>query len=706
MAAAGAVQIAYRSGAAAGPLGRFALTVGPDGGARLEHRGVTGLRVWTARIERAVWSRLADDLERSGFPAIEPAPVPPGDPLRELTVEPLGALSFGWDDPALGAVFRVLDALVRQVGGGALRSTADELPDLVHDRAREAEVAEPASVESGAAAFGTVEGRPAAVVVGDEVRIFALPDRTPLGAAIPGRTPARAAALGRDLLATAGDDRVIRVRDARTGEVLHARTGPGAPVAGVAAAEAGGRALVLAAAGGEVRLWAGGDAADLGARSVYDGALTSVRHARVGDRDLICAGGDDGNVRLWDAEGGPATTLRGHTGWVNAVALTGDTVASGGADRVVRLWDPVGGGERHALTGHTGSVTGVALSPGGLVASCSLDGTVRTWDAATGEPLAVRPADSGWLTDVAFVRTGEGPAVVTAGEDGSVRLWEAVSGAPIATLTSGSVPTGVATTTAGGRWVVAAGHKDGSLRVWNDGTLARTIPGTDGAVTSVAFGPGGLISGTDDGTVRVHDVGDGRELQVLTPHTAPVLALALDGDLLVSGGADGAVRTWDAPSGAPLARLRGHLAGVTAVATGRTGERVVIASAGYDRVVRTWDAATGGPLLAIHGHTHPVFALAFGEGLLASASYDGVVRVWEPATGAQVALLPGNDGPVRAMRFEGNSLAVATEDGTVRVWRLPEGELTDEAKVAQTPLAVSFSEGRPWVAGDQGPEPV
>jgi WD40 repeat protein len=706
MAGAGAVQIGYRSGALTDPLGRFELTVRPDGGAQLDHRDVTGLRVWTARLEHAVWARLIDALDRAGFPAVEPAPIPPGAVTRELTVEPGGTLAFDWGDtaePALGDVFRVLDALVRQVSGGAVRSTLDELPRVVHGSVRATELAEPDSVPSGAAAFGVVDGRPACVVARDRVRTFALAG-TPLGDPIPGRAPSRAVALAAegDLLATAGDDGTIRVRNARTGAVLHARTGHRGPVAAVAAI---GAALLSAGGDGTIRTWSGETAVELA--DVACG-LTSLRHARVGERELLCAGADDGAVRLWDAGGEPAGTLRGHSGWVNAVALGEHDgqglVVSGGADRTVRVWDVADGRELRALTGHTDSVTGVALSAAGgrtLAGSCSLDGTVRTWDAATGEPLADWPAASGWLSAVDLVPTPGGPVAVTAGTD--VRLWDALSGAPLGTLAAESTPTAVTSATVAGRWVVAAGYTDGALRVWSDGTLALTIPGTDGAITAVAFGPGGLVSGTDDGTVRLHDVGDGGELTVPTPHPAPVLSLTFAGDLLISGGADGGVRVWHAPSGRPQARLRGHTAGVTTVATGRVGVDLVIASAGYDRVVRTWDAATGRPRLAIHGHMYPVYALAFGDGMLASASYDGVVRVWDPATGAGIASLPGHDGPVRGMCFDESRVAVATEDGTVRLWHLPAGELVGVFKVPDTPLAVCFADGHPYVATEQGP---
>jgi hypothetical protein len=55
------------------------------------------------------------------------------------------------------------------------------------------------------------------------------------------------------------------------------------------------------------------------------------------------------------------------------------------------------------------------------------------------------------------------------------------------------------------------------------------------------------------------------------------------------------------------------------------------------------------------------------------------------------------------MCFDESRVAVATEDGTVRLWHLPAGELVEVFKVPDTPLAVCFADGHPYVATEQGP---
>jgi hypothetical protein len=72
----------------------------------------------------------------------------------------------------------------------------------------------------------------------------------------------------------------------------------------------------------------------------HEGGVGSV--AVSGDGQTIVSRGEDGSVRLWDAEGHAiGAPLRGHEGEVYSVAVSGDgqTIVSGGEDGSVRLWD-------------------------------------------------------------------------------------------------------------------------------------------------------------------------------------------------------------------------------------------------------------------------------------------------------------------------------------------------------------------------------
>ncbi|KAI9853263.1 MAG: hypothetical protein M1824_001460, partial [Vezdaea acicularis] len=183
-----------------------------------------------------------------------------------------------------------------------------------------------------------------------------------------------------------------------------------------------------------VRLWDAATGASLQTLEGHSRWVQAVAFSP--DGKLVASASDDRTVRLWDAATGASLqTLEGHSGSVQAVAFSpdGKLVASASGDGTVRLWDAATGASLQTLEGHSGPVQAVAFSPDGkLVASASGDDTVRLWDAATGASLQTLEGHSGWVQAVAF--SPDGKLVASASWDGTVRLWDAATGASLQTL--------------------------------------------------------------------------------------------------------------------------------------------------------------------------------------------------------------------------------------------------------------------------------
>ncbi|GIM11101.1 hypothetical protein Vretimale_14612, partial [Volvox reticuliferus] len=240
-----------------------------------------------------------------------------------------------------------------------------------------------------------------------------------------------------------------------------------------------------------------------------------------------------------------------------------------------------------ALTQHRAAVLDVTYSPDGrLMVSASLDGSIRLWDAHTGEPKAALAAPPA----LCLSYSPGGELMATGGDGGTLCLWDPSTGLQRASLKA---------------------HKD--------------------AVTAVAFGPDGalLASGGRDKIIRLWQTVNCSKVADLKGHTGPLLMVAFspDGTVLASAAHDDAVpRLWHATEGRLQADLEGHRQGVLSLAFSPAGGLLATAADN----VRLWDAASGAARGALTDHIFPVAAVAFTPdgGTLVSADTSHTLRLW------------------------------------------------------------------------------
>jgi WD40 repeat protein len=160
--------------------------------------------------------------------------------------------------------------------------------------------------------------------------------------------------------------------------------------------------------------------------------------------------------------GGPLIrTLTGHSESVTAVAITPDGLqaVSASEDETLKVWDLARGQELHTLTGHSNSVNAVAITPDGFQAvSASEDKTLKVWDLARGQELHTLTGHSRSVSAVAI--TPDGKQAVSASEDKTLKLWDLATGEVLATFT-GEYGMGLCAVAADGVTVVAGDESGG-----------------------------------------------------------------------------------------------------------------------------------------------------------------------------------------------------------------------------------------------------
>jgi len=459
---------------------------------------------------------------------------------------------------------------------------------------------------------------------------------------------------GRRLL-SGSDDRTLRLWDAEAGKELRHHDLPG-DVHDVAFAADGRRAI---GRGGRTVLVIDGEAGGEVARLDHPGGVRSAALSADGRR--VVTGGDDGVVRLWDAE--TAAELHrsaGHEGGVLCVAFAADGrhYVSGSWDNTIRLWDAGTGREVRPIDGPTDEMLAAAISPDGR----------RLLSAGFGR--LVPPPEA-----------GERPA------DYPIWVWDATSGREVGRLTGHAGAVRGLVISADGRRALSCSD-DRTARLWDvEGRReVRRFEGHDGIARTCDLSADGRWALTgDDRSARLWDVESGRELRRLEPGDwVGGVAFAPDGRRALVGGGDKLLRLWDLGTGEVLHKLDGHAAGITCVAFSPDGRDAY--SGSEDKSVRFWrdiNGPTPGHAAFPTWHTERVTALAVAPDgkLLASADAAGRIVLWDAPAGTKLreVMLPGQVGGL-AISADGRHLATANGNGTAYLLRLAPAPAAGEGR--------------------------
>ena len=360
---------------------------------------------------------------------------------------------------------------------------------------------------------------------------------------------------------------------------------------------------------------------------------------------------------------------------------------------------------RLTLSGHRDFVYGVAFQPrGGLIATTSMDHTVRVWNGTTGGQVRViRPGQAG-----AVVFTPDGRSLVLPVNSGGIEVYDAATGRRTKVFDAGD-HVGAVRYGARGRLLVSSGID--FVKVWDarDLALRRSFTVSVDALRSDVSPDGRLVaSGMEDG-LRIWDLRsgrlvrfvparvvsdavftrDGRTLVYVTghhvsvldgdgrgsPHTfasvgAPTpdsLALSPDGRRLGVGATDGRARLYDLATGRLIQTFAGHRCCVADVAFNGDGSE--LATASRDRTAKIWTTRGNELATAAVGRTR-VTAVAVspdGRRMAAATATGGAVLRPLAGSGPTIPVGPASGTRGLAWSRRGSVLAVAGADEVLRI---------------------------------------
>ncbi|KAF9537144.1 hypothetical protein EC957_008777, partial [Mortierella hygrophila] len=438
-----------------------------------------------------------------------------------------------------------------------------------------------------------------------------------------------------------------------------------------------------------VRLWDVQTGANLFILTGHTGQIHSISYSPDGHAVVSVGFGYDGMIRFFDTQTGqPGKVWKSQSGGMKSVAYSpgGLEIAVGHYDGELQLYNTTASKPTRNWKAHDERVEAVSFSPNGQwVATCSWDNTVKVWNAATGSVLSVFTGHDQWVTQVAF--SPNGLQLASCSTDKTIRLWDVSSLGTGMDMESGSDQLRSVLFSPDGR-VLFCGSKSGAVRQFDAGSgePGLAIVCRDNHVKCLAVSPDGLriaSVGTDNRVVTVWDIAAAQADVVLSGHTQQVTTMAFSADShwIATGSKDKTVQLWDARSGILDRVLEGHTQTVACLAFSPNSHEIL--SGSRDGTIRAWDLGSHESRVVVDvGGDIELWAISTSPNALRVASKDRfsrAVKLWDTESRRHQQSLESHFFIVKCIAFSscGKWLAVGSTC-SVQLWNFvadtsPEG---------------------------------
>jgi len=258
-------------------------------------------------------------------------------------------------------------------------------------------------------------------------------------------------------------------------------------------------------------------------------------------------------------------------------------------DYTIMVYDFVTGNPLHTLTGHTDRIWNLIKLKNGLLASCSSDTSIRVWNI---EKLTCERVLQGHGGLVCCLMELPNLLLLSGSQDKSLKVWDLKLDTKDCVRTIKNTAMGrIMTCILLNKEDLACGS-EANIQVINffDGTLKKTLTGHASLVRDLNLLADGntLLSGSDDKSIRMWNLAEGKCLKIFNGHTHSANKILLwNANTIVSASDDHSIKFWNLDDGKCLKTLTGHAGWVIFITIRPDGGLI---SCGADKTIKIWDA--------------------------------------------------------------------------------------------------------------------
>jgi WD40 repeat protein len=418
----------------------------------------------------------------------------------------------------------------------------------------------------------------------------------------------------------------------------------------------------------------------------FIGHNAALRQAVFSPRgNLIATCSLDNTARVWETRNGQLMQVfRGHTDFVRSVAFSpdGKYIATASEDRTTRVWDTNSGETIAYLAQLQAALSDVAFSPVDFqVMTCANDGTILLWDITSEQLIEIIQTGSGHVGRAAFSLTGK--FLFTSSSDEGIALWDRTRKQIVRHYANPYKDSGLFVTQialARNEQYVTASTNGNIALVWHlQSNKFWCTYGHKDEVYGVTFAPEStrVATASRDHTVRIWELPLVAIEEAISPEGSTIgqLQFSHDGTRLIAVTNERYVQVWDVATEQMLANrhIDDGKTWVYTVALSYDGKHGALS---LSDTIFIYDIESG------HISSHfdvgaitqqaQVRTLAFSpdERLLAVGTSDGGMQILDRQSGRQITALAGHNDLIRSLVFssDGSCVVAGTFRGEILVW--------------------------------------